>query len=155
VSAAVTSRAQPVQGCDAVRLGRLRYRATCAPGFRDRWFPNGITSEALSRAPALTFNAKDRLQEDWAARACGGRPVLPTHLVPSSTAFIEAARRGMGWGMNPEVLIAVDLAEGALVALPGPPFDVTLHWQWNRIASAALSPLTAAVRSAARAVLLA
>lgn len=154
VSAAVTSHAAPVQGCDALPLGRLRYRATASPVFATRWFPDGMTAEALGRAPALTFNAKDRLQRDWASARAGRAVSPPTHLLPSSHAFVDAACAGLGWGMNPEVLVKDDLQEGRLVALDGPPLDVTLFWQWNRMIGSALRPLTAAVRAAAGQMLL-
>lgn len=52
--------------------------------------------------------------------------------------------------MNPDVLIAADLAAGGLVPLvAGTPLDVALHWQVARITAEALKPLTRAIRSAA------
>jgi LysR family transcriptional regulator (chromosome initiation inhibitor) len=155
VTAAITSRAVPVQGCDAMPLGRLRFVATASPAFAARWFSQGPTAEALSRAPALMFNEKDRLQADWAA-AAAGRPVpIPVHRLASSHGFVMAARLGLGWCMIPEPLARADLAAGALVALDARrTLDVSLHWQVTRIAKGALEPLTRAVRQAARNVLL-
>lgn len=153
VQAAVTAHGAPIAGCDAHRLGCLRYLATASPGFAARWFPAGVTAEALAEAPALTFNRKDRLQADW-ARQVAGRPVaLPTHLVPSSQAFVAAARLGLGWGMNPAPLVAADIAAGRLVALSDGTLDTELHWQVTRLAGRPLGPLTAAVRRAAAAAL--
>lgn len=149
VQAAVTAHGAPVAGCDAHRLGRLRYIATASPAFAARWFPEGVTAGALARAPALTFNQKDRLQADW-ARGVAGRPVaLPTHLIASSQAFVDAARLGLGWGMNPEPLVAGEIAAGRLVALSDQTLDTDLHWQVARLAARPLGPLTAAVRRAA------
>ena len=149
VLAAVTASAQPVPGCDMRPLGVLRYRATASPGFMARHFPDGVTAAALARAPALAFNRKDRMQQDWAARHWGVGS-LPAHGLPSSTGFVEACLAGMGWGLNPEALVAGHLAAGRLVALsPGVPHDVALVWQVNRMAAAALAPLTRAVRRAA------
>src|SRR4051812_43944914 len=62
VMAAITSEAQPVPGCSVPRLGRMRYRPMAAPGFADRWFPDGPTDEALRRAPVVVFDRKDDLQ---------------------------------------------------------------------------------------------
>ncbi|MCY1127325.1 LysR family transcriptional regulator ArgP [Frigidibacter sp. RF13] len=154
VAAALTAASNPVQGATAHAIGALAYRATCAPAFRDCWFPGGITADTLSRAPALTFNSKDRLQADW-AQALTGRPVtLPTHHIASSHAFVEAALLGLGWGMNPEHLIADHLARGALVDLaPDHPLLTPLHWQVSRLHATLLAPLTAAVRRAAKAAL--
>lgn len=61
VLAAVTSHEKPVRGCRRLSLGMLRYRATASQGFMARHFPNGVTPDALMRAPSLIFNQKDRL----------------------------------------------------------------------------------------------
>jgi LysR family transcriptional regulator, chromosome initiation inhibitor len=156
VQAAVTSHPGPLRGCDTWPLGRLRYLATASPGFAARWFPDGPTADALSRAPALRFNAKDRLQDDWAARIAGVPVILPAHRIASSTAFVEAALLGLGWGMNPEVLVRDHLTARRLVALvPDAPLDVALHWQVARLTAPALAPLTATIRRAAQSVLIA
>ncbi len=149
VVAAITSHPGPLQGCDTVPLGSLRYRATAAPGFAARWFPQGATAAALARAPALTFSDKDRLQGRWVSRFTGDsrRTALPTHRLASSQGFVDACLCGLGWGMNPEPLVAHHLASGALVELePGTPLDVPLHWQFTRLAALALRPVTAAIR---------
>jgi LysR family transcriptional regulator (chromosome initiation inhibitor) len=151
VAAAVTAAAAPVQGCDAVLLGALRYVATCTPGFRDRWFADGVTPQALGASPSLIFDEKDTLQHRWAEAATGRRLLLAGHRLPSSTAFVEAALLGLGWGMNPEPLVRDHLAAGRLVSLvPDMPLDTPLVWQASRIGRATLAPLTAAVRRAAR-----
>lgn len=154
VAAALTADTDPVQGATAHALGALAYRASCAPAFRDRWFAGGLDAETLSRAPALVFNTKDRLQADW-ARARAGRPVtLPAHHIASSHAFVTAALLGIGWGMNPVPLIATHLDRGTLVDLaPDQPLFTPLHWQVSRLHATLLAPLTAAVRRAARATL--
>lgn len=159
VVAAVTAGGGTVPGCDSHPLGVLRYVATASPNFMDRHFPAGVDAASLSRAPCLTFNAKDGLQAAWLRRALGqGVPVPapPTHWLPSSQAFVDAALAGIGWGMNPLLLAAPHLAAGRLVALlPGTELDVPLVWQRSRLASATLADLTRAVRRAAAAHLLA
>ncbi|MEI4486966.1 LysR family transcriptional regulator ArgP [Frigidibacter sp. MR17.14] len=150
VLAAVTAHARPVQGCDARALGALRYVATASPGFVARWFGDGVTAEALARAPALVFDRKDRMQADWARAATGRAVALPGHRMASSEAFVTAAELGIGWGMNPEPMVRAALAAGRLVALrPDLPMDVALHWQWSRRAAGPLGALTKAVRGAA------
>lgn len=147
VQAAVTAHATPVAGCDCHRLGALDYLATASPAFAARWFAEGLTADSLARAPALTFNHKDRLQADWAAAVAGRAVALPTHLIASSEAFVEAARLGLGWGMNPEILVRRDLAAGTLIALAtGQPLRTPLYWQVARLTGRALAPLTAAIR---------
>ena len=76
---------------------------------------------------------------------------LPRHTLPSSQAFVTAALAGMGWGLQPEALIAPHLADGTLVELvPGQALDVPLHWQTARAASGLLDGLTRQMLAAAR-----
>jgi LysR family transcriptional regulator (chromosome initiation inhibitor) len=154
VLAAVTASAKPVQGCDSTPLGALRYIATASPAFVRRYLPEGLDDASLARAPRLTFNSKDRLQTRWTRQAFGTEIASPTHWLPSSQAFIDAALAGLGWGMNPERLVAGHLRDGRLVALvPDQPLDVPLFWQRSRIASSTLADITRAVLSTARAML--
>lgn len=153
VAAAITAHGAPLQGCDTHALGSLRYIATASPGFLDRWFADGVTPAALARAPALVFDEKDRLQADWAAGVAGGAVALTAHRLPSTTAFVEAACLGLGWGLIPEPLVAGHMARGRLAALSGPPLDTPLYWQVSRVGAAALAPLTRAIRARARATL--
>lgn len=156
VAAAVTGSAGPVQGCDTVALGALRYHATCSPAFAARWFTEGVTADTLSRAPAMVFSDKDRLQRDWIIARTGRRLAPPFHRIASSEGFVTAALLGLGWGMNPEPLVAAHLAAGRLVELvPDTPLDVPLYWQAARLAAPALAPLTRAIRTAAGAALVA
>ena len=155
VMAALTSDSRPVSGCDIVALGRMRYRATASPDFAARHFPNGPDASGLSRAPALSFNSKDGLQDQWARRIADRRIALPLHRIASSQAFAEATRLGLGWGMNPEVMIAADLNSGRLIDLaPDQPLDVPLYWQIARVSAPALASLTRAMQKAARTALL-
>jgi LysR family transcriptional regulator (chromosome initiation inhibitor) len=154
VVAAITSHPGPLQGCDTLPLGRLRYRATASPAYIARWFADGITAQALAQAPALTFSDKDRLQDRWVERQFGDkgrRATFPSHRMASSQAFVDACLHGLGWGLNPEALVAVHLSAGRLLELvPDTALDVALHWQFTRLAAPALAPVTEAVRASAR-----
>jgi LysR family transcriptional regulator (chromosome initiation inhibitor) len=154
VFGAVTAHAQPVQGCDSVALGSLMYVASASPGFMRRYFPDGVNASSLAKAPALTFNRKDRLQAQWVNRLCR-RPVdTPTHWLPSTQAFANASAAGIGWGMNPIALVREQLKSGALVELvPGRTLSVPLFWQHTRLPIPMLDRLTRAVVSAARSAL--
>lgn len=154
VAAAITSHPGPLQGCDTLPLGRLRYFATASPGFLARWLPNGANRATLAQAPALTFSDKDRLQADWLSARFGPGIAFPTHRLASSQGFVDAALAGLGWGMNPAPLVATHLATGRLQEiLPNTPLDVPLHWQFARRTAPALAPLTRALREAARSAL--
>ena len=157
VAAAITGHPGPLQGCDTHPLGALRYRATASPAYVARWMPDGPSAAALARAPALTFSDKDRLQHIWIDRLTQGqasRAGFPSHRLASSQGFVDACLAGLGWGLNPEALVADHIATGRLIDLsPENPLDVALHWQFARLTAPALAPLTRAVLTAARAAL--
>jgi LysR family transcriptional regulator (chromosome initiation inhibitor) len=153
VRAAISGSAKPVQGCDCRPLGTLRYLATASPRFMAQWFEaDGVTSASLGRAPVITFNAKDRLQARWAEEALGITATGPSHWLPSSHAFVDAAIGGLGWGMNPELLASAALSDGRLrEVVPGKPLDVPLYWHVSRSVAGAMKPVTeAVVRASAR-----
>ncbi len=156
VQATVTGHADPVPGCDAFPLGLQRFVATASTAFAQRWFgASPPTPETLTTAPALTFNQKDRLQSIWAEGVAGRPVILPTHYLPSSRGFVDAALLGLGWGVIPESLVRDHIRAGKLVEImPERPLDVPLYWQVGRITARALKPLTQAVRKAAAAELL-
>jgi LysR family transcriptional regulator (chromosome initiation inhibitor) len=154
VLGAVTSVGTAVQGCRIRRLGSLRYVATASPGFMRRWFPAGVSADALTRAPSLLFDSNDRLQELWARRVMRREVALPVHRIPSTQAFIDAALAGIGWGMNPLSLVRAQLKAGTLVELvPDTPVDVPLYWQATRLKVPVLERLTQSVLRAAAAAL--
>ncbi|MDO1581320.1 LysR family transcriptional regulator ArgP [Rhizobium oryzicola] len=155
VIAAVTSTEKPVAGCRRYSLGALRYHATASPDFVDRYFPDGVTADALAKAPCLTFSQKDRLQRDWMRLTFGADIQSPSHWLPSTQAFLDASLAGMAWGMNPEPLTRPHLHSGALVELvANSPLDVALYWQINRLATDRLADLTRSVTEAAKRVLI-
>ncbi|SCL27454.1 LysR family transcriptional regulator, chromosome initiation inhibitor [Micromonospora nigra] len=146
VTAAVTAQREAVQGCRVRRLGAMRYRALAAPALADRWFPDGPTRAALTTAPVIVFDRKDRVQHRFIRSVTGCALEPPVHYVPSVPAFSEAVRLGLGWGMVPDQLAAADLAAGRCVDLaPGRTVDIPLHWQHWRLDSPVLTALTAAV----------
>jgi LysR family transcriptional regulator (chromosome initiation inhibitor) len=155
VLAAVTGTARPATGCNSRPLGAMRYLAVASPAFIARHFAKGVGAGSLARAPSLVFNTKDELQSRWARRVCHRHVELPRHTMPSPQAFVTAALAGMGWGLQPQVLIAAHLRNGLLQELvPDTPFDVPLYWQHARAASALLDGLGRAVLAAAGRALL-
>jgi LysR family transcriptional regulator (chromosome initiation inhibitor) len=151
VQAAVAANSQPVQGCDIVTLGRLRYVAVASPDYVRRYFPDGVTAAALADAPSLNFNRKDRLQARWIRSVCRRDVDGPAHWLPSIQAFVDAGVAGIGWGVNPVTLVQAQLRLGTLIELvPGRTLSVPLFWQHTRLQMPMLARLTRAVVSTAR-----
>ncbi|SDF16036.1 LysR family transcriptional regulator, chromosome initiation inhibitor [Blastococcus fimeti] len=145
VMAAVTAEAAPVPGCTSTLLGAMRYRPMAASGFRQRWFADGVTAEALARAPVVVFDRRDDLQHRYLQSRAGDGVAPPTHHVPASADFVDAIALGLGWGMVPDLQRRsglVDLDREAAV-------DVTLYWQQWRLRSATLDRVREAVLAAA------
>ncbi|ARP88199.1 LysR family transcriptional regulator ArgP [Bordetella genomosp. 9] len=152
VMGAVTTLAEPVQGCRLHALGSMRYAATCSPEFHRRYFSGGVNAQSLAAAPVLVYNRKDALQGRFARRIMRGAPWQPpVWWLPSARAFVRASLAGLGWTMNPLPLVQADLDAGRLVLLRARAFeDTPLYWQHWRVASDTMSALTDAVLDAAR-----
>src|ERR1700733_1343752 len=134
VQGAVTTQAEPVQGCRSVRLGRMRYLAVCAPGFYERYFSEGVTRESLRNTPCVDFNPKDQLQKRFMRRITRAEVDPPLHWIPHVAGFLRACVTGMGGGRFPERMITPHLESGELVDMaPGKPIDVDLYWQSWRL----------------------
>ena len=155
VLGAITAEATPVQGCRVEPLGTMRYRATASPEYVRRWFPGGVTREALRVAPALFYDRRDALETRFVKKVLGFRNLpLVAHWIPSSTAFVDAALLGLGWGINAELLVREHLRRGKLVELvPGKTVSVSLFWQHWRLDSTTLASLTRALSRRASAAL--
>ncbi|MEJ6394029.1 ArgP/LysG family DNA-binding transcriptional regulator [Gymnodinialimonas sp. 2305UL16-5] len=144
VAAAITARSAALPGCDVTRLGPLRYAAFASPAFAEVYFRRGVTPGALTLAPALTYNRKDKLQLAWARQVFGYNvSSLPTHYVPSTHGITEAARVGLGWAVNPVALVQPLFDSGGLIQLrPEIPLETPLYWQVPRQNQSALDSLT-------------
>lgn len=153
VAAAVTSRAEPVAGCRVRALGVLRYRAVASPDFVERYFPDGVTAEALTHAPVIDYDARDDLQTTWLQ----GRGVDPTapprHRIPGSHDFAYAVELGFGWALLPIVPSTASVTHRSVIALGGADVDVPLFWQQWNLRSEVLDLVADAVVAGARSAL--
>jgi LysR family transcriptional regulator (chromosome initiation inhibitor) len=153
VMAAVTSESEPVGGCRVEALGALRYVAAASPGFARRWFPDGVTADALSRAPFVDFDRRDLMQQDW-LRERGVDPwPVPRHHVPASADFSVAVELGLGWALLPVPHAEPGLADGRLVRLDDGETTSPLFWQQWNLRSELLDAIAAEIRAEAGRVL--
>ncbi|SKA45772.1 LysR family transcriptional regulator, chromosome initiation inhibitor [Enterovibrio nigricans DSM 22720] len=118
---AISTEATPLHGCTASPLGTMNYLCVCTPEFKQRYFPNGLNSETVSRAPAVVFDRFDDMHTQFVSE----RFNLPTvgwrsHMVRSSEAFVKMAKLGVAYCLIPKLQIEEELAEGTLIDLcPG------------------------------------
>ncbi|HEY9290505.1 MAG TPA: LysR family transcriptional regulator ArgP [Microlunatus sp.] len=150
VMAAVTSVAEPVQGCTVRKLGVMRYRPMASPEFVERWFADGPSLDALAVAPMVAFDRVDQLQDRYLRRRTRRRLRPPRHYIPTSADFAQAIALGLGWGMLPPQQSAEPERRGDLVELdPGTHVDVPLYWQQWKLHSPMLARLADAVTETA------
>lgn len=154
VMAALTGTAEAVPGCTSTPVGVDRYRAVASPEYAERYFPEGVTAEALAVAPLVDFDRFDGFQRRFIESVTRARIDPPRHFIPSSTEFAAAVELGMGWGMLPARQCAEGIEQGRLVVLGSrPPLEMQLYWQrWN-LRSPALDRLSAIIAEEAAAAL--
>ncbi|GHH14681.1 LysR family transcriptional regulator ArgP [Streptomyces lanatus] len=149
VMAAVTSSSDAVAGCSVRALGRMRYVAAASPGFVERYL-GGPLGDGLGRAPVMSFDRSDDLQDRFVRGLRRGSAGAVRHYVPTSEGFLSCVVAGLGWGLIPEAQAGPLLREGRLASLaPDRPVDVPLYWQQWKLDSPALVVVTEAVVGAA------
>jgi LysR family transcriptional regulator (chromosome initiation inhibitor) len=130
----VSTMRTPLRGCRAVPLGEMAYVAVASPGFVADKLPGGVTRSNFTQLPFLVFNRKDRMHATWVSRACGVRqPRLREVFVPAAEPYVDAALRGWGIGIAPEIQVRPHVAAGRLVVLrPDVELNLRLFWhQWQ------------------------
>lgn len=129
----ISSSSKPLQGGNTVSLGISRYLALASPEYIDRYFPTGVTDATLSNAPAVEYNEKDDLQDNFISTFFPAVQDYHRHRVPSSEAFTELIRRGFAWGMVPDLQMKAQLDNGQVKEIsPGKSLEIPLYWHsWN------------------------
>ena len=152
--AAVTTESARINGFRKAALGTVDFLAVCAPSFHSEHFGDGVTMEALSRAPCLLFDSKDGLLHGWAFSLLGEKVQLQGHWLPDLRGQFLALAAGGAWGMVPKHLVSEELKAGRLRELvPEKPFPVSLYWQYSATSGKILRDLAGIVRRTARAAL--
>lgn len=144
VMGCISSQAQAMQGCRIAYLGRMTYRMMASPEFAARWFPEGLTGEAVRLAPAVIFDRHDELHYKLLRQALEGMPAaIPTHYVPSVEKFADFVALGLAYGMLPDQQSAPLAAAGQVVDLsPDRQISVKLYWHCWNLKSEVLENLT-------------
>lgn len=149
--AAVTTEANPLQGCRRVPLGAMEYVAVATPRFVAANFPDGVSRELVSKTTHLVFGRKDLLPQQWLLNAFGEPTPLVGHLLPSFSGYLACCLNGAGWGMNPRSSVESHLDDGTLLELvPGASVIVPLYWQSSGPGSEIMKVLSSIVVEVAR-----
>ncbi len=130
----VSARARPMQGCRVEALGHMRHRLLASPAFAEQWFPEGLTVDAIERAPLLVFHREDALHEPLLRAALGEEgQARALHYVPSVEQGAVLISSGLACGMLSDFMSRSHRARGLMVDLAPPLYvDVHLYWHcWN------------------------
>jgi len=126
---ALSLQEKPLPGCEATLLGELNYALVATPEFVQQYLPQGITQQALRKAPAVSFDHKDDMHIKFILQhfdLAGGS--YPCHIVRSSEAFVATANAGVAYCLIPEFQIKDELASGQLVKLTDIQLMIPLYW---------------------------
>ncbi|MEM9963699.1 MAG: LysR family transcriptional regulator ArgP [Pseudomonadota bacterium] len=153
--AAITAEATPLHGCRLLPLGNMEYVAVATPRFMAKFFREGVTLDALKRAPNIVYDRKDLLPQQWMSNAFGDTPAVFGHYMPSFTGYMACLMNGAGWGLHPVISIERHLNDGTLVELqPGTSVIVPLYWQSSTPKSEIMNAFSAIVVEVARKALM-
>jgi LysR family transcriptional regulator (chromosome initiation inhibitor) len=130
VMGCVSSEPDTMPGFEATPLGAMHYLCVATPEFIQKYFPNGMSIAAALAAPALLFDRKDALHDQYLEQLFGVKVAKYTrHYLPSPTALLDGICAGLGYAMAPGLRIAPLLETGQLIELtPSCKVSVPLYW---------------------------
>ncbi|WP_211829341.1 LysR family transcriptional regulator ArgP [Kistimonas asteriae] len=132
VIGAISLDSHTLPGCRCDRLGRMDYRCVATPAFIARYFPEGITHEALRQAPAAVYDYHDTLHQTFFQQHFAfDDNAMPSHTARSSEAFIKLACEGLAYCLIPDLMIRQALETGILKDVT-PGLTVNRHLYWHR-----------------------
>lgn len=127
---AVTTEPQPLKGYRAFKLGNMEYCLVASPHFKGKYFSQGVTSQSLKMAPAISYDHKDDMHTAYIAQHFNlAANEYYCHTVKSSEAFVGLAKAGVAYCLLPKLQIIEELKSGELVDLcPERQLIRTLYW---------------------------
>lgn len=148
----VSSEPDAVHGFEATSLGAMHYLCVATPDFQKKFFQNGLSIAAVIAAPALLFDRKDTLHDQYLRHLFGVKVGQYTrHYLPSPMALLDGICAGLGYAMAPSQRIKDMLANGQLVELtPDCKVTVPLYWHHWKMEPPLARALTQTITSHAR-----
>lgn len=148
----VSMDARPAAGFVADYLGSMEYRCYAAPSFVAEFFPEGLNIPGVLAAPAVLFNRKDSLHDDFLKRQFGfAVDHYAKHYLPSPELLLEGVCMGAGYGLVPSSQAIPRVNDGRLVELTTTaPVTVDLHWHHWGLEPPFAADVTALIISVAR-----
>lgn len=147
VTGAISWESEPLSGCVSQYLGRMDYVCVANPEFAQRYFANGVTREALKRAPAVSFDQYDEMHQTFLKQHFNlSSEQIIHHHVASSEAFVNLALLGVAYCLIPKLQIRQELADGRLVDLmPDFLLSFKIYWHHWQLETGLLKQTTEAI----------
>jgi len=132
-------------------LNDVHYICIASAQYIADYFHGGVTRESFERAPFVRFNQKDLLQHKFLQDHFDLKgDHIPHHIVPSTQAYIETIKAGLGYGMAPRTQVAQELESGQLIELaPGKQVSVLLYWHTWGVKTKLITDLSSQIISSA------
>lgn len=154
----VSTASKAPTGFVADALGVMEYRCLASTALVERAFPEGLTLQSALETPAVLFNRRDGLHDDFLQPRFGMRiDRYPRHYLPSPAALLEAVRAGCGYGLVPMLHLnpdgATTLPAGLVDLAPAHPVRLALYWHHWQDEPPAARELSEAIVALAREIL--
>jgi len=126
----VSSRGKPFQGCKVVKLGEMKCVAVASKSFIAKHFRGTITREKMMNLPTLVFNREDTLIAIYLEKFYNIKMTdIQYHTIPSTDAFISAAKHGIALAVLPQAQIVDELKSGSVINIHKKQFIIVpLYW---------------------------
>lgn len=148
----ISTDATAATGFLAEGLGAMEYRCYASPAFAGEFFPAGLTVPAVLIAPAVLFNRKDSLHDEFLERRFGfAIDRYAKHYLPAPLTLLEGIAMGVGYGLAPSQQARQLVQDLRLVDLaPHEPVQVELYWHHWEVEPPLAREITQLVVSEAR-----
>lgn len=125
----ISTESKAPNGLVAESLGAMEYRCYATRSFVEKYFPTGFSLQAALHAPAVLFNRKDSLHDDFLEDVFGVRVDNYTkHYLPAPEALLEGIANSVGYGLIPTVQVQGNYTADLIELAPDNPVCVSLHW---------------------------
>ena len=130
VTGCISTSSNPGTGFNAKFIGCMEYRCYASRSFAAKYFPQGITVRDALKAPALLFNRKDALHDNFLAGLFGFQvEKYIKHFLPASVTLLEGLVAGVGYGLVPSMQVIHHPYKSELIDIaPERPVLVPLYW---------------------------
>ncbi|HEU4459993.1 MAG TPA: HTH-type transcriptional regulator ArgP [Methylibium sp.] len=126
----ISTDAKAAAGFVAEALGAMEYRCYASPGFAREFFPDGLTVPAVLAAPAVLFNRKDSLHDEFLSDRFGfSIQHYARHYLPSPASLLQGIVMGVGYGLVPRQQALTLMQDRQLIDVaPDQPAYTNLYW---------------------------